>query len=464
VLFDSNSRVHFLNKQGVRVAVFVAIVIVIIIIMSLRKRVLLVTLTGLLLLMGYHFETFQGSRLEYLNNANGIAFMYNDVDHNHHNNNNKSSSTSNSIRNATDKLNETELLTWIEGSTTSSPSTTITPSPHANSSNNKNNSSTNSSSSDSDKLNEKELLKWIDGSTTSSPSTTITSSPHTNSSNNNHTAQPPAMATIIVQLAGELGNHLSYWSNGKGLQLQLLQDYGIAAELVLRHQVYDDNIHGTTLNDKAKPTASKIQLCFPNLRSQPTFGSANTEYFARRYYQQADWLTNKSGILMSEVHERWLLDLSRVNGKQVWMYQTMSEDDVDAGLTAFDQLLRLPPNQKPITTTATTTTTTIRPTSSLQDTTTTTTSATNSTTTNSTTLAEVDTISIPYLYVTGLNINYMWNRYYDEFRTYFAFDDTACCNAIPEPDETVFVRRQSVCVVYIYMYVCVCQSNQVKVL
>jgi hypothetical protein len=403
--------------------------------MSQRKRSLFVSLTGLFLLMGYHFETFQGARLDYLNTANGIALIYND-DRTHQNNNNSTNNSSNTGRN---KLTENNLLKGAERSTTSSHSTTITPSPYANndnisnSTNNNsttNNSTNNSSSSGSDKLNEADFLKWIEGFTTSSSSTTIAPSPHSNSSNNNHTAQQQVLATILVQLRGELGNHLSVWSHAKGLQLQLSQDYGITADLVLRHQVLGHSIHGTRLNPKGKPTASKFQQCFPNLRSQPTFGSANTEYFLKRYTQQADWLKNKTGTLLSQVHQRWLLDLSRVNGRPVNAYETMSDDDIHAGLTAFDQLLRLPPTQKPITTT-TSTSTTIQPTSSTVQ----------------------DPISIPFLYVTALNNNYMWNRYYDEFRNYFAFDDTACCKAIPEPDETVFVRCRSVGGVCLWIYV-----------
>jgi hypothetical protein len=411
--------------------------------MSLRKPIFL----AIILLQGYQFAKFKVSRPGYVSLPSTAITPSPHANSNNHNNNN---STNNSSRSGGEKLNQTENSKWIEGSTTSSSSTSITPSPYRkkkncnnickstnnNSTNNNstNNNSTNNISSRGHKINETKLFQWIEGSTTYLSSTTIAPSPYANyNSNKNHTAQPQPLATILVQLRGELCNHLSVWSHAKGLQLHLLQDYGIPAELVLRHQVLGHQIHGTRLNPKALPTASKFQQCFPNLRNQPIFGSANTEYFVKRYSQQADWLANKTGTLLSQVHQRWLFDLSRVNGKPVNAYETMSDDDIHTGLTAFDQLLRLSPTQKPITSTSTTTTTTIRPTSSTLQ----------------------DTISIPFLYVTALNNNYMWNRYFDELRAYFAFDDAACCNAIPEPDEIVFVSRQSVCCMCINIHICI---------
>jgi hypothetical protein len=234
------------------------------------------------------------------------------------------------------------------------------------------------------------------------------------------------MATIIVQLRGEMGNHLSVWSHAKGVQLQLLEEYGIDAELVLRHQVIGHPIEGTRPSLKKGPTEGRIKHCFPNLR--PIFdhhlGVANSDYFRRRYYQQASWF-DKTTSTPREIRN-WGHDLSAVNGNP----RSSMDQAIHTSLDAFDKLLRLPSDgtaPKPLT---------ICPTSNLSLPGHTTNSSSS---TPPTTPSSVDAISMPFLYVETVSNNVMWNRYYEELRTYFAFDDTACCATIPEPDETVFV-------------------------
>ena len=66
---------------------------------------------------------------------------------------------------------------------------------------------------------------------------------------------------ILVQLSGELGNHLSKLAYGRALQLWLQEEYGIAqSRLVLRHQ-------GKRYVYKWEKTHSDLQRCFPWTRS-----------------------------------------------------------------------------------------------------------------------------------------------------------------------------------------------------
>jgi hypothetical protein len=51
-------------------------------------------------------------------------------------------------------------------------------------------------------------------------------------------------------------------------------------------------------------------------------------------------------------------------------------------------------------------------------------------------------ISLPFLKVTGdyVLVNEFADLYYDDFRVWFAFNHSACCQQVPDPDESVFVR------------------------
>jgi hypothetical protein len=243
------------------------------------------------------------------------------------------------------------------------------------------------------------------------------------------------LATIIVQLRGEMGNQLSVWSYAKTVQFKLLEDFGISAELIPRHQVAGKNrMEGTIVIVKAKRAYENIQQCFPNIRpmydqQHPFEGVGNSDYFSRRYQQQKSWLfpstttttTNTpttSSILQQQIQE-WGHDLSDFSPKA-------------AGLKAFVQLLRLPSNnstQKPPTI--------LRRFRH---------AGTNSTFTEDDPASApmvVDTISMPFLYISSFQVDLgqnHTNRSLDEMRSFFAFNDTACCASLPEPDETVFVR------------------------
>jgi hypothetical protein len=231
----------------------------------------------------------------------------------------------------------------------------------------------------------------------------------------------PPLPTIVVQLRGELGNHLSSIAHGLGLQWELQRIYGMhPTQLVLRHQKRrppngPTNIKSTTTTTTAT-TRDTLDACFPNLSSLLSLSSlllfedddddeegdkkknnnnstsTRSTTFSSIRSQQRQWLTAEQ---RSKLHQ--------VNGHQVTshMYQVVTNESIHTGLQQFVELWNDP--SRPLSTST--------------------------------------TISIPYLHVTTLASNYMVDRYYEEIRDFFRFhhDPSSCCALQADPEETVFV-------------------------
>ena len=135
-----------------------------------------------------------------------------------------------------------------------------------------------------------------------------------------------------------------------------------------------------------------LQKCFPNTRSWD-FETGNTPEFLSRQTQQAEWLGSKFA--------------EAPPGKD--------KDEVDQFLQEFLQLLRHE-NAKPAE-------------------------------------GSSSTISLPFLYANSfVMLSTFMDRYYDNYRQLFSFDDTACCKLKPDPDESVFVSETA----YVCRYFCAC--------
>jgi hypothetical protein len=97
-------------------------------------------------------------------------------------------------------------------------------------------------------------------------------------------AMPP---TIVIQLRGELGNHMGTLAQGKALQLVLRETYGLNARLVIRPQIQ----HGH-LSKKFKPARNELQRCFPTLNDELLGGFVyDLSEYSQRQQQQEAWLT-----------------------------------------------------------------------------------------------------------------------------------------------------------------------------
>jgi hypothetical protein len=123
---------------------------------------------------------------------------------------------------------------------------------------------------------------------------------------NNSSIIPPA--TIVVELSGEMGNHLSKLAHGFGLSLWLQREYGVQTKIVLRHQ------------EKPKWLTARdaLQQCFPVSRTWD-FQQGNTAEIDLQRVRQTEWLGT------------WLDGINGVKG--------FEEAQVDSTLQLFATLL-----------------------------------------------------------------------------------------------------------------------------
>ena len=200
-------------------------------------------------------------------------------------------------------------------------------------------------------------------------------------------------ATIVVQLSGEMANNLHHIAHGIGLQLWARREYGIETNIVLRHDVGPNT---RAPKPKWKKAKNAIEKCFPKLSSWD-FSEGNTKEFIRMQQLQKDWLGGKSDHLFGLVNSQ-------------------HPNDIDAGLQLLaNEILSQDIQHRP--SHSTKTSSSEGPSSSRSP------------------------IQLPYLYSQSLDAFPVIDRYYDELRQLFVFNETACCSQIPYHDEYVFHFR-----------------------
>jgi hypothetical protein len=84
------------------------------------------------------------------------------------------------------------------------------------------------------------------------------SSVETNMNNMTNISPVVVLVDIVVQMSGELGNHLSKLASGVGIAIALRDTYGIPSNLRLRHQ--------DSRTEKWRDAVSHLQSCFPFAR------------------------------------------------------------------------------------------------------------------------------------------------------------------------------------------------------
>jgi hypothetical protein len=237
-------------------------------------------------------------------------------------------------------------------------------------------------------------LVWsqTDSTTITTNKTTLVS-PHTNtilntnhSTNaiivNNETKKKNVTISILVELTGELGNHLHHLAHGRAIQRLAMSEYGIPTRLVL---------HRSSNAEKYRQTQRHLQRCFPNLREYPFHhddsssitipllppahqeSSGNTEVFSRLFL--------KGGSTYNQTR----LAVEALN-------QILEQQHPD------DFVVQ------------------------------------NNNKTNGNTI-----LSFPFIHTSSMINREFMDIFYHDFREFFAFDDDACCSDLPGPDEAVFV-------------------------
>jgi hypothetical protein len=185
--------------------------------------------------------------------------------------------------------------------------------------------------------------------------------------------------SVVVQLSGELGNHLSKIAFGYSVQQRLWERYRLASHLVLQHQ---------ERGSKWISARRDVQTCFPHFRSTD-FCVGNSPEFQHRLQQQREWLggTNASKLVLANL---------------------ISSEDVDASLFYLNELLRQQNRSDVLT-------------SPLSD------------------HLNPGNISLPFLYAQSFASLEDIDAYYHELQNLFVFDEESCCRAVPAVDEHVFV-------------------------
>ena len=189
--------------------------------------------------------------------------------------------------------------------------------------------------------------------------------------------------SIVVQLSGELGNQLSKIAYGKALQFLIRDTYNISTTLILRAQ---------ERGSKWLYAMKDVKAICPNTRSMD-FRQANNAEFSNLQQVQLDWLGNDAA---GNLHMQDCLSSDCVHPSIQYLYDSLQR--------ARDHP---PPTQK----------------------------RKNDTTTNTT-----SAISIPHIYADSflLSDSFLMDRYYQEIKEFFTFDDKVCAE-IPQPNETVLV-------------------------
>lgn len=188
--------------------------------------------------------------------------------------------------------------------------------------------------------------------------------------------------SIVVQLSGEFGNHLSKVAFGIVIQQILWQRYEIRSHLVFQHQEQ---------GSKWLSPRRDLQTCFPYFRSMD-FQAGNTETFRKQQKEQQQWLGAK-------------------NASKLVFENLISSAMVAERLSYLVELLTSM-NKKGKNVTA------------------------------SGDLSSSSTVSLPFIHAQSFVGWEYIDLYYDDIKRMFALDEQACCKAFPHPDEHVYVSAK----------------------
>ena len=227
---------------------------------------------------------------------------------------------------------------------------------------------------------------------------------------NQHYHHPVVNISIVVQLSGELGNHLSKVAFGYAIQCLLKESYGITSHLVLQHQ---------ERGSKWEIARHDLQQCFPFFRNLD-FAVANTPEFYKLQsrQQQTPNFDSKAfvfpiSISMNETIQR--LDTIAYILKSTTINHHENINRTDATISNI-------------------------------------------------TLDNSGNISFPFIHVNEFIGFHLLDRYYNQLQNLFVFDRYACCAELPYEDEAVFVRVRRCVLPLTFFWLCTLISLDCAVL
>jgi hypothetical protein len=207
--------------------------------------------------------------------------------------------------------------------------------------------------------------------------------------------------SILVELTGEFGNHLNHVAHGRAIQTMLWQDHGIASHLVLRRNSNEE---------KYQRTQRQLKRCFPNLAALDFHGPKSSSITSQKTLDRI-----QSTLLGQDQSNSLFMD----GGSSFATTQT-SVQDVVAFLKKREGDLFVH-----------------SATSSANS------GVSSGSSSNSERLSTEHGVSFPFLSTHAMINREFMDRFYDDFRSFFQFDEEACCatGELPDPDVAVFVSH-----------------------
>lgn len=185
-------------------------------------------------------------------------------------------------------------------------------------------------------------------------------------------------ATIIIHMSGEMGNHINHLAHAYPIAWWAERKYGIKTRMIIRDQVIRGRI-----SPKSGSAHAVFAKCFPRLKTLYDGARANSPEYGIRMAQQHGWDMANDTVLQ------------HINNV------IKTESDVDFTLEHLQVLAK------------------------------------------SDSIPEIDenaTITLPLLESILMENNRFVDWFYHDLRWLLTFNDTACCKALPDADETVLVR------------------------
>lgn len=188
-----------------------------------------------------------------------------------------------------------------------------------------------------------------------------------------------AVATIIIHMSGEMGNHINHIAHAYPIAWWAKRKYGIKTRMIIRDQVIRGRI-----SPKSGSVKTIFMKCFPHLQTLYDGPRANSPEYGIRIAQQHAWDMANDTVL------------EHINN------DIRTESDVDVTLEHLQLLVQS--DSIPV-------------------------------------IDENATIILPLLMSIRMENALFVDWFYHDLRWLLTFNDTACCKALPDADETVLHYR-----------------------
>jgi len=190
--------------------------------------------------------------------------------------------------------------------------------------------------------------------------------------------------SIVVELSGEFGNHLHHIAHGRAIQTMLWNDHRIPSHLIFRRHSSDE---------KYRKTHEQLRTCFGHLRCMEIHGPKASSYPSQQTLdnlQRAIFGDERAGVLTIQRGSGY----SSIQAAVGTLLHLLETERDWKNATVIDILSKMPTE-----------------------------------------------VSLPFLRTDAMINRETMDRFYDDFRGFFDFDEEICCGGeeITNPGLAVFV-------------------------